>query len=418
MKIAIVHNLTSGGGKRALYEYTRLLKKQGHTLDAYNLSLTDERFLSLVTYANRLITSDIEEFRLIQTRFLPFIIQYLNLPRKIAYLHKLDKRYAQIAREIDQQSYDLVFVNHCKVVQSPYILQHLRTPSVYYCQEPPRRIYDPPILRGELITPKQKIQSIWYKPADGLYHYKVKYDDYHSARSASLVLANSYFSRESIYRAYRINARVNYLGVDVERFKLPSHHSHEKQHLVISVGRTYPEKGYDFIIKALSYIPGAIRPHLLILADMRNPVEERYFSHLAQEGNVKFEIQSIFSDVELVNWYCKAKLFVYGSVMEPLGIAPLEAMACGLPVVAVKEGGVRETVLEGKTGFLTQRDPREFAEKVQLLLEDPDLRKRYGEQGRQYVETFWTWEQSVQELLENFKRVQVTNRVTGTYEKA
>ena len=403
MKIALVHNLNPGGAKRAIYELARCLTHQGHTVDVYQLSITDDWFLPLTPYVNRVITSEIEAFRLWQTRLLPFVIQYLNYPRKISYLRKLERLYAAMARDIDRQQYDVVFVHPCKVVKTPYVLRYLQTPSVFYCHDEPPQIvrYLPGVYRKRL-TKKQKIQNIWYAPINWAYQQRVFRDDRKNAQAATLMLANSYFIREAIYRAYQRDARVNYLGVDTQKF-CPEPIA--KEPIVLAVGRTYPEKGYDFLIQALAYIPATRRPRLVILADMRDPREEQYFARLAQEKQVEFTIQSVFSDPELVRWYCQAQLFVYGARMEPFGLAPLEAMACGLPVVAVKEGGVRETILDGQTGFLTQRDPQEFAEKVRLLLENSALRRQYGEQARRYVETSWTWERSGQELLENFRRV-------------
>lgn len=404
-KIAIVHNLPSGGGKRALHEYTRRLKQHGYALDLYNLSLTDESFLSLLPYVNQIISNEIKAFHLIQTRYLPFVIQYVNLPRRIRYLHRLELLYRSIARQIDRQDYDLVFVQHCQVLQSPYILRYLRTPSVYYCAEPPRRLYEPAIIRPAFVTLKQKIQESWYRPANFLYQRKTRRDDYVNARSATLVLTNSFFSRESIYRVYGINARVNYLGVDHEKFVPPANSARQRDRIVLSVGRTYPEKGYDFMIEALSYLPQAIRPKLVVVADMRDPVEERYLSLLAQQKKVEYTIFSGISDEALVRWYQRATLFVYAPILEPFGFAPLEAMACGLPVVAVKEGGVRESVLDGQTGFLTQRDPQEFAEKIQFFLENPAMRREYGKQARQHVESNWTWEKSYEQLITHFESV-------------
>jgi glycosyltransferase involved in cell wall biosynthesis len=200
-----------------------------------------------------------------------------------------------------------------------------------------------------------------------------------------------------------MNARVNYLGVDVERFQVRK--SIPKENIVLSVGRTYPEKGYEFLIRALSYIPEPLRPDLVILADMCDPDEERYLSRLARQKQVTFRVENVFSDTTLVEWYNKAKLLIYAAYLEPLGLAPLEAMACGLPVVAVKEGGLRETVRDGETGFLTQRDPQEFAEKVRFLLEHPEVRKQYGKQARHSVETSWTWEGSVRKLQKHFQRI-------------
>lgn len=405
MKIAIVHNLPSGGGKRALYEFTRVLHQHGHELDVYIPTLADEQFLPLTPHVRKIVTFPMPEFRLWQTRCLPFLLQYLNFPRKMAYLERLKRLYASMAQRIDAHQYALVFVHHCRVLQSPYILRYLHTPSVYFCQEPPRRLYEPPIQRGITVPLKKRIQTTWYAPADSIYRWKMRHDDLRNARAAKLVLANSYYSRESIYRVYGLNARVNYLGVDIDRFHPQLSVENQGERLAIAVGRTYPEKGYDFLIQALSYVPVAVRPVLLIAADMRDPNEEHYLTNLARQSQVTYRVISIFSDVELRSWYQKAQICLYAPIMEPLGLAPLEAMACGVPVVAVKEGGVRETVRDGETGFLTQRDPQEFAAKVQFLLEHPELRQRFSEQARQHVETSWTWEHSTHELLQNFQRV-------------
>lgn len=403
MNIAVVHNLTSGGGKRALHEFCCHLRQQGHKLDLYIPSLANEDFLPLAPYVQNVFRFSIPPFTLWQTRLLPFVLQYLNLPRRILYLRHLKQLYARMAHTIDRAGYDAVFVHHCQVLQSPYILRYLRTPSIYYCQEPPRRLYEPELAFPSTLTWKQRVQRTWYAPATRFYAAIQKRDDYVNARSATIMLVNSYFSRESVYRVYGVNARVNYLGVDVSKFcpnpTLP------KEPYVITVGRTYPEKGQAFIIQALSYLPESVRPILIIIGDMRDPNEERYFSTLAHTHRVSVQIQSGISDDELINWFHRSQFFVYAPILEPFGFAPLEAMACGLPVVAVKEGGVRETVRDGETGLLTQRDPYEFAEKMRIFLEHPEIVTRYGQQARQYIEMKWSWEHSVQELLRNFQKL-------------
>lgn len=404
MKIAVVHNLPSGGGKRALHEFCRRLSQQGHVLDVYVPALANENFLPLAPEVRRVFSFPIQRFRLWQTRFLPFVIQYLNLPRRIVYLRALEHLYGRMAETIANNDYDLAFVHHCQVVQSPYILRHLRIPGVYYCQEPPRRLYEPELVRRTTLTWKQKIQRAWYAPAATLYQAIEKYADARNARAASLMLVNSYFSRESVYRVYGSNARVNYLGIDTERFR-PSVRE-EKHHQVIAVGRTYPEKGYDFLVQALAGLPQTIRPQLLIVADMRDPAEECYFLKIAERHGVDVAILSNISDDALVRAYQQSKMCVYAPILEPFGFTPLEAMACGLPVVAVQEGGIRETVVDGETGFLTQRDPHEFAEKMRVLLEHPEVAARYGQNARQHVAQHWTWDRSVQELVRNFQHLQ------------
>jgi len=77
---------------------------------------------------------------------------------------------------------------------------------------------------------------------------------------------------------------------------------------------------------------------------------------------------------------------------------PLEAMACAAPVVAVAEGGLRESVVPGVTGYLVDRSPAEFGQAIARLVTDPALACRMGETGRDLVLREWTWEKAVGKL--------------------
>jgi len=77
---------------------------------------------------------------------------------------------------------------------------------------------------------------------------------------------------------------------------------------------------------------------------------------------------------------------------------PIESMACGTPVVGVREGGVRETVIHNETGILTERDPHRFAEEIKSLLRDSTRREQLGLHGRAHVEEFWQWDRSMLDL--------------------
>ena len=105
---------------------------------------------------------------------------------------------------------------------------------------------------------------------------------------------------------------------------------------------------------------------------------------------VDLEVKKAIPDSELVSLYNRARLFVYAAILEPFGLAPVEAMACGTPVVAVKEGGVRESVLHNETGILTPRDEGAFAEATTDLLENDEQRERMGCRGVEVVRSFWT----------------------------
>ncbi len=103
-------------------------------------------------------------------------------------------------------------------------------------------------------------------------------------------------------------------------------------------------------------------------------------------------------DVELKRLYQTASVLLYTPHIEPFGLAAIEAMASGTPVVAVREGGPAETVVDGVTGFLCDRDPQQLGEAVLRLLDDAELRERMGRAAREHTVQNWTWDRSVEQL--------------------
>jgi len=104
-------------------------------------------------------------------------------------------------------------------------------------------------------------------------------------------------------------------------------------------------------------------------------------------------------DEVLVQLHNRAKVFLYAPYLEPFGLAPLEAMACGTPVIAVKEGGVRESVVHNETGILTERDETMFAKAITELLLDEKRRQHMGQRAVEVVHDFWTLEHAGERLL-------------------
>jgi glycosyltransferase involved in cell wall biosynthesis len=92
-------------------------------------------------------------------------------------------------------------------------------------------------------------------------------------------------------------------------------------------------------------------------------------------------------------------------VLEPFGFVPLESMACGTPVLGVAEGGVRESILHGKTGWLVQRNQQEFAQAIVQLLSQPRLIEELGREGPAYVQENWNWDKSVNNLEQHLETV-------------
>ena len=119
---------------------------------------------------------------------------------------------------------------------------------------------------------------------------------------------------------------------------------------------------------------------------------------LAESQRVTFEARASIDDNELVDILNRAIAMVYAPRLEPFGLAPLEANACGLPVVAVAEGGVRETIIDGVNGLLVQHQPQMMAHAIQRLTNDKDLAAQLSKNGSKIVQEKWSVNSAVERL--------------------
>ena len=119
---------------------------------------------------------------------------------------------------------------------------------------------------------------------------------------------------------------------------------------------------------------------------------------LAESYEVNFDARTSIDDSELVETLNRATAMVYAPRLEPFGLAPLEANACGLPVVAVAEGGVRETIIDGVNGFLVQHQPQMMAHAIQRLAHDKDLAAQLSKNGSRIVQEKWSVNAAVERL--------------------
>ncbi len=89
--------------------------------------------------------------------------------------------------------------------------------------------------------------------------------------------------------------------------------------------------------------------------------------------------------------YSESLLTLSISHREHFGCHALESLACETPVVAVNEGGYRENIITGKTGFLVERNPKLFAQTIEKLIDNQVLARKLGQNGRRDVLVRWTW---------------------------
>jgi len=405
MRIAVWHNIPSGGAKRALYYHVRGLVERGHSVEAWCPSTSDRNYLPL----SELITEHVLPIDIGQKGKSAGRISLLRLySDQLRQATALDEHCRRCADEINRRDFDILFANSSIINAVSSIGRYVKTKKVLYLQDPNRWLYEAIGGDGLPWVAIPRMGQVWRRP-----HYLLWFvfnlmsvqrmrvlarDERLNASAFDLILVNSYFSRETLLRVYGLDSTVCYLGVDTRLFV---NHQYPRENFVVCVGELVPLKNADFIIKAVAQID-VPRPHLVWVANwIANRGSESYYEEmrsLAKSHEVTFEVRRSIDDKELVDILNRASTMVYAPRLEPFGLAPLEANACGLPVVAVAEGGLRETIIDGVNGFLVQHQPQMMADAIQRLIHDKDLAAQLGKNGSRIVQEKWSVNTAVERL--------------------
>lgn len=398
MKIAVWHNFPSGGGKRALYSHVRGLVERGHELTCWSLDTSDQTYLPLSEFA----TEHVLPYQIKRSTRDRFAGRWFSsYSEAIERMRAFDEACKHCAREIEAGGFDLLFANSSVPYQMPYIMCHARIPKVLYLQEPCRYLYEAsPILPWvSAVEGLDKSDSFRLRQrlADHQHLRTLRVQakqEWLNAQACDTILVNSYFSRESLLRAYGVEAKVCYLGVNTSLFR---NLNLERKGFIVGLGSFDSIKRVDLAVQAVALLPEP-RPPLIWIANSGNDAYRNQVQELARSLGVDLQVKMRISDEELVDTLNRAAVLLYTSRLEPFGFAALEANACGLPVVGVAEGGIRETVEDGINGFLVDPEPAALARAVARLLQDSDLARQMGENAAVHVQRKWNVGLSIDRL--------------------
>jgi len=132
MRLALFHNLPSGGAKRHTYEQVRELTRRGHEVVEFAPSSAELAYCSLAPYVSQQRIFDVAPGSQLQSR-IPLLTPYVHAVQGIKILRRTERLNQQVAKEIDQGNFDLVFVKDCQITMNPYILRYLTSPAVFQC---------------------------------------------------------------------------------------------------------------------------------------------------------------------------------------------------------------------------------------------------------------------------------------------
>jgi glycosyltransferase involved in cell wall biosynthesis len=189
--------------------------------------------------------------------------------------------------------------------------------------------------------------------------------------------------------------------------------------ILLQLGRLVPRKGVDNVIRAVGVLARdhEIRARLLIVGGTDRQPDPSRLPELGRLASVAKEegVEDLVTFVgrrdrtELVTYYNAADVFVSTPWYEPFGITPLEAMACGTPVIGSNVGGIKFSVADGETGYLVPpNDPAALAERIAGLYRDPTLLRLLGRQAIARVNELFTWERVVAGIATLYEDVLAT----------
>lgn len=234
--------------------------------------------------------------------------------------------------------YDLV-ISSCNIYSAKSIITRPGTVHICYLHTPPRALYGYDVQVGWR-------RSFWKRLLAEPLTLCLRVHDFLSAQRANVLLANSQITQARITKFYRRLSRVVYPPVRSREIVLKTKRLGRREgDYYLTLGRFLPPKRLDLAIEACNklHLP------LVVIGSGR---EESRLRRLAGES-IRF-LENVPDD-KLWEMYSAAKAVIFTAEDEDFGIIPVEAMAAGKPVIALRQGGVQETVVEGETGLFFEK---------------------------------------------------------------
>jgi glycosyltransferase involved in cell wall biosynthesis len=243
-----------------------------------------------------------------------------------------------------------------------------------------------------------------------------------STARANLVLTVTNATSRDIQQYYGVDgARLHVIGNGVdrifrpeenparlalvrERYKLPNR-------FILAVGAARPQKSLETLVDAFAYLDPSVAPALVIAGEVDARFADGVRDRVDTHGIAGRVVRPGFIDeADLPALYTLAEVLAFPSVAEGFGLPPLEAMACGTPVVAASSSAVSEVVGDAALTF-EPGDARELATRLASAVTDPDLRAALTRRGLKRADAF-TWERVAAATLQAYALVEA--RATGT----
>ncbi len=209
-------------------------------------------------------------------------------------------------------------------------------------------------------------------------------------QNADAVLALTENMKQKMREIYDREISIVPNGIDLERFKIsPESKKKDSTKTIIFVGRLHPVKGVQYLIEAMAIVHQESPEVKLILVG--DGEERELLENLTDSLGIRecVEFAGRVPHERVQDYMNQAEVFVLPSLSEGFPVTILEAMACGLPIVATQVGGVPDVIKNGVNGYLVKaKDPNETVEALLKLLQDAQLRATISKTNKQKVDEY------------------------------
>jgi len=231
-----------------------------------------------------------------------------------------------------------------------------------------------------------------------------------SLKKAKLLMADSHSTKKDYIENYKIPSKKIYLtrqGIDLDFFCNKKNEAatlrsqlgiSQSDFVILFAGFITPRKNIETLFRAVLNLP--FKPKLVLIGQWRDNKYREKVLKLIEQKNIIIEVGFVEDDLMPV-YYSMADISVFPSLLEGFGLPLIESLACETPVIAANVSSMPEVI--GPGGFLVDpKDYKQIANYISILANDHGLRRKFGKDGREYVEANFSLEQFVSSVIDTY----------------